>query len=144
MIEILDKQAVKTLERDIRRTQKRSFGNARVDVAEIYSPPRMTAMASKLGYTPGFSMDQTTLDEDGMPWDLSLAATQRKALRRWEIDSSYLLVASPPCTAFSVFQNLTRDKRDAAEVQAELDAAIQHLAFAVFMCGSSPLASSRL
>ena len=73
------------------------------------------------------------MGEDGMPWDLSSAATQRKALHRWEIDKPYLLVASPPCTAFSVLQNLTRDKREAAEVQAELDAAIQHLSFAVFM-----------
>ena len=41
-------------------------------------------MAQKFGYTLGFSMDLTTLDEDGLPWDLSVAATQRKALRRWE------------------------------------------------------------
>ena len=75
-------------------------------------------MASKLGYLTGFSMDLTTQDEDGMPWDLSLAATQRKALRRSEVDKPYLLAASPPCTAFSVLQNLKRDKREAAEVQA--------------------------
>ena len=61
-------------------------------------------------------------------------ATQRKALRRWETEKPYLLVASPPYTAFSVLQNLTRDKREAAEVQAELDAAIQHFAFAIFLC----------
>ena len=79
-------------------------------------------------------MDLTTADEDGLPWDLFLAATQRRALRRWEIDMPYLLVASPPCTVFSVFQNLSGVKRDAAEVQAELDAAIKHLAFAVFLC----------
>ena len=45
-----------------------------------------------------------------------------------------MLVASPPNTAFSVVQNLTRDKPEASEVEAELDAAIQHFAFAVFMC----------
>ena len=134
MTEIFDKQSVKKLERDLRRTQRRNFGNSRVDVAEIYSPPRMAAMASRLGYTPGFSMDLTTLDEDGLPWDLSLAATQRKALRRWELDKPYLLVASPPCTAFCALQNLSRDKREAAEVQAELDAAIQRFAFAAFLC----------
>ena len=67
MTVILDKQAVKKLERDILRMQRRNFVYARIDVAEIYSPPRMTAMASKLCYIPGFSMDLTTLDEDGMP-----------------------------------------------------------------------------
>ena len=63
-----------------------------------------------------------------------MADTQRRALRRWEIDMQYRLVASPPCTVFSVLQNLLRDKREADEVQAELDAAIKHLAFAVFLC----------
>ena len=82
MTEILDKQVVNKLGRDVRRTQMRNFGNARVYVSEIYSPPRIAAMAAKLGDVPGFAMDLTTLDEDGMPWDLSLAATQRKALRR--------------------------------------------------------------
>ena len=111
MTETLDRQSVKKFERDLQRTQRRSFGNSRVDVAEIYSPPRMAAMASRLGYTPGFSMDLTTLDEDGRPLDFSLAATQRKALRRWELDKPYLLVASPPCTALSALQHLTREAR---------------------------------
>ena len=114
MTEILDKQSVKKLERDMWRTQRRNIGASRVDVAEIYSPPRMAAMASKPGYVPGFSMDLTPTDEDGSPWDLSFAATQRKALRRREMDMPYLLVAWPPCTAFSVLQNLSRDKREAA------------------------------
>ena len=48
MTEIFDKRSVKKLERDIRRTQRHNFGDARVDVAEIYSPPRMVAMASTL------------------------------------------------------------------------------------------------
>ena len=110
MTEMRDRQSPKKFERDVRRTQRRNFGNARVDVAEIYSPPRMAAMASRRGYTAGFSMDLTTSDENGLPWDLSLVATQRRALRRWEIDMPYLLVASPPCTVFSVLQNLSRDK----------------------------------
>ena len=124
MTQILDKQSVKKLERDLRRTQRRNFGSSRTDVAEIYSPPRMAAMAQRLGHAPGFSMDLTTLDKDGLPWDLSLTATQRKALRRWETEKPYLLAASPPCMAFCALQNLSRDKRKAAEVQAELDAAI--------------------
>ena len=70
--------------------------------------------------------------KNGLPWDLFLAATERRALRRWEIDMPYLLVASPLCTVFSVLQNFSRGKRKAAEVQADLDAAIKHFAFAVF------------
>ena len=86
MIEIteeLDRQAVNTVEREFRQTQKRNYGHAKVDVAEVYSPPHMTAMAFGLGCKPGFSMDLTTVDEDGLPWDMSLASTQRNALRRF-------------------------------------------------------------
>ena len=53
--EIFDKQSVNKLEHNLRRTQRRNFGNSRTDVAEIYSPPRMAAMAQRLRYTPGFS-----------------------------------------------------------------------------------------
>ena len=59
MTEILDKQSVKKLERDIRRRQRRNIGASRVVVAEINSPPRMAAMASKLGYVPSFSGSDT-------------------------------------------------------------------------------------
>ena len=45
MTEILDKQSVNQLERDLRRTQRRNSGSSRKDVAEIYSFPRMAAMA---------------------------------------------------------------------------------------------------
>ena len=41
------------------------------DVAEAYSPPRMAAMAAELGFNPGFSVDLTTTNDKGEPWDLS-------------------------------------------------------------------------
>ena len=61
-------------------------------------------------------------------------ATQGRHYADGKRTKPYLLVASPPCTVFSALQNLSRDKREAAEVQAELDAGIRHLAFAVFLC----------
>ena len=41
-----------------------------VDVAEAYSPPRMATMAAALGFNPGFSMDLTTVNNEGKPLDL--------------------------------------------------------------------------
>ena len=50
-----------------RRTQMQLA--SKMHVAEIYSPPRMTIAAKKLGLTPGWSLDITALDpDDGLPW----------------------------------------------------------------------------
>ena len=42
---------------------------AEMDVAEFYSPPRIASMASKMGLGAGWSLDITTNDSDGRPWD---------------------------------------------------------------------------
>ena len=43
------------------------------------------------------------------------------------------LVGSPPCTAFSPLQNLSKAKRDPAVVQAEIEAGRAHLEFCAKM-----------
>ena len=72
MIEELDEKATKKVMRDVRRTERRNFGKSKTDVAEVYSPPRMTTMAERLGYRAAFAFDLTTCDGDGVPWDLSI------------------------------------------------------------------------
>ena len=49
------------------------------DVAEMYSPPRVTAMASTVGMKPGFAIDLTQVDEDGEPWDFTCAEKRKRA-----------------------------------------------------------------
>ena len=40
---------------------------------EIYSPPRMNAVAAMWGLLPGWSLDFTINDpDDGMPWDINI------------------------------------------------------------------------
>ena len=48
----------------------RSFGCMSVtyDVSEIFSPPRVTAMATRMGLKPGFALVLTVVDpDDGKP-----------------------------------------------------------------------------
>ena len=41
-----------------------------IDVGEIYSPERVTTVASRMRLIPGLALDLTTVDpEDGEPWD---------------------------------------------------------------------------
>ena len=134
MMRQLDEKATKKMMRDVRRTERQNVGKSKKDVAEAYSPPRMTAMAEKLGWTGGAAMDVTRQAPDGVPWDLSDDSIQKKALKQWEDEKPWLLTASPPCTMFCTLQNLSIGKRDAGKVQAELEEAIKHLAFSVFLC----------
>ena len=87
------------------------------DIAEAYSPPRMTAVASRLGYAEGFAMDLTTQDTDGKKWDLACKEMQTRALKRLEEEAPWLLVVSPPCTMFSTLQwwNVTKMNRSGGQ-----------------------------
>ena len=42
----------------------------RVDITEIFSPPRFTAEATRYGLSPGIAIDLSTFRPDGQHWDL--------------------------------------------------------------------------
>ena len=44
---------------------------ANVDIAEVYSPPRVVPVARQMGLIGGSSLDITTTDDNGEPWDFS-------------------------------------------------------------------------
>ena len=51
-----------------------------IDVAEIYSPPRVTQYAATLGLRPSWTLDITNHDTDGEAWDFSKAKVRRSAM----------------------------------------------------------------
>ena len=40
-----------------------------IDVAEIYSPPRVAKLGEFEGFNGGWFIDATAKDSDGRPWD---------------------------------------------------------------------------
>ena len=49
------------------------LGNIGHHVSEVYSPPRVTSFAHKLGLIPGFALDLLENDPfDGEPWDFRI------------------------------------------------------------------------
>ena len=77
------------------------------DVSEVYSPPRVTAMAERMGLDPGWSLDLTVADEDGLAWDFSTQAKRAKALKKQvRQDKPFMLITSPMCGPFSALQSL--------------------------------------
>lgn len=72
-----------------------------VDIAEMYSPPRVTAEARTFGLKVGEAMDLTT------GWDFSLEEHKDMALKYIEENKPKLIIGSPMCTMFSPLQRLT-------------------------------------
>ena len=81
-----------------------------MDVAEAYSPPRVVAMAKKMGLRAVWSPDVTTSDENGIAWDFNKVAMRNKAARKLIQDKPRLLIGSPICTPFSQMNNINYTK----------------------------------
>ena len=64
-------------------------------VAEIFSPPRVTAAAKmlpSLGCIPGFALDLTTSDANGTPWDFDCPRRRAAAWELLETDKPMLVI----------------------------------------------------
>ena len=87
-------------------------------VTEVYSPPRVASMASKLGMIPGMSFDLTRVDpDDGKPWDFNDPGKRNKAKRHLRFNKPLLLIGSPMCAAFSQLQRLNFSKMSPEDVR---------------------------
>ena len=103
-----------------------------VAVSEMYSPPRGSEAAGRLKHlsiAPGFSLDLTTLDERGVPWDFSLAERRQAARAKLNKEKPMFLVGSPPRTRFCSWHALNDKKRDPRVVEQEHVAAMVHIEF---------------
>ena len=102
-------------------------------VSEIYSPPRVTRMASSLPspkVLPGYAFDITTNDpDDGEPWDFDAPAKREKARRLIREQKPLFLVGSPMCTAWCTWQRLNQLRRSPEICRRERVKARLHLDF---------------
>ena len=99
-------------------------------VAEIYSPPRITALFPGYGLYPGVAMNITTNDETGQPWDFDDPRQRQRARDRLRADQPLVLVGSPMCTPFFCrLQSINYAKMHPDRVRAILFKARMHLNF---------------
>ena len=61
-------------------------------VSEVYSPPRVTSLAHRFGLRPGMALNLTTIDENGVPWDLSFSERRERAKMKLTQEHRLLLV----------------------------------------------------
>ena len=107
------------------------------DICEIFSQPRVCQEAAMREYggtklRPGWSLDLTMKDpESGEPWDLSKVHVQNRVRQLVRTTQPYCIIGSPPCTAFSPLQNISKFKRDPNIVKEELRQAKAHVRFCI-------------
>ena len=80
IIESLDeawtRKILKKSVQEAREIPNKAAKKGNITVGEVYSPPRMAKAAEKLGMTAEFSLDLSTVDEQGQPWDFSSASAR--------------------------------------------------------------------
>ena len=80
---------------------------AAVDIAEVYSPKRFTALAEQFKLRPGFAIDLSEKKADGEFWNLNKPADVEELHNLLEKDEPLLLTGSPPCNLFSRLQYIS-------------------------------------
>ena len=75
------------------------------DITEVYSPVRVAAVAAKYGLRPGSSFDLTNSR------NFSIAEHRTRAWKQIPKEDPYCILGSPPCTLFSMHQELTKRRR---------------------------------
>ena len=104
-------------------------------VSEVYSPPRVTAMAEKLGLDAGWALVFNVADDDRMASDFSNQAKRDKALQKIRADKPFMLSTSPMCWPFSALQGFFNyPKMNHAEVKRKLSEAMLHVQFCMQLC----------
>jgi len=106
---------------EVKSITKLSLELGTVDVAEIYNPERFTERCNDLGLRPGFAMDLET------GWDLRDPEQVKELMWMLKEEDPIVLIGSPPCTWFSPLQNISKHKRDAADLEAQEAEAMHHL-----------------
>ena len=72
------------------------------DITEVFSPERVAQVARTFGLSAGSSMDLTN------GWDFNREDHKRQAWAKVREEAPVLLIGSPPCTYFSVLQELNK------------------------------------
>lgn len=102
---------------------------AKIEVAEVYSPPRVIAMAKRMGMKAGWASDVTTKDQDVRAWDFNQLEMRNRAVRKLLRDEPTLFIGSQMCTAFSKFSNINYKDMSQEEVGQRVKLGRKHLEF---------------
>ena len=101
----------------------------KMEVAEIYSPPRVTDMARNIGLRAGWAFDITVADNDGRALDFNQFEMRNRAIRKVLGDEPAMFIGSPMCTAFCQLNRINYSKMQPEEVRRRIQYGRRHFAF---------------
>ena len=113
------------------RTQMMKLVADDIDVAEIYSPPRVAKRAEQWGLTGGWGLDFETEDSDGKLLNFSKSTTGARTMKNINRDKPLLIVGSPMCIDWSAMMNVNWPRMSAEEKARRMHEALKHLRFCV-------------
>jgi hypothetical protein len=92
-------------------------------VTELFSPPRVNAniqkgLANAAGFVNGTSFDMIVDQQSGERWNFLEASDRRKCWERLKQEDPWIVIGSPPCTAFCAL-NIGLNKNRGDPVQRE-------------------------
>ena len=101
-----------------------------VDITEVYSPERVNKIAAKYKLKPGCSLDLTN------GWDFTRKEHRRQAWKKITKEEPALLIGSPPCTMFSILQQLNlamraHDMEWVEKFRHKWKGVVQHIEFCI-------------
>ena len=73
--------AIEAIPMDQENMVNHIIGSIHNHATEVWSPPRVNALAAEYSLTPGFSRDIQVNDENGEPWDFDVPAQRVKCVR---------------------------------------------------------------
>ena len=99
----------------------------KIEMVEVYSPPRVTEVVRKMGIKVDWSFDITNHDSDGKMWKFNKVEMRNGAVHRIIKDEPLLTIGNPMCTAFRVMNNLYYAKMSKEEVDNRMAYGREHL-----------------
>eukprot|EP00913_Durusdinium_trenchii_P024025 g22563.t1 len=109
----------------IEKALKANQDKFKVTMAEVYSPPRISPLLEKMGLKVGPSYDLVT------NWDLSDPHQRRAMWKSLREERPEVILACPPCTAFSRMQVINWGRMSTAKRVSMLQAGKEHLHLAI-------------
>ena len=123
--EVEEKALPKKTKKQLRKAQAEVWP---VDVSEVFSPPRLTKEAPKLGLKPGGAYDLKT------GYNLRCHKDRKRMEEELAFDKPELLLCCPPCGPFSVLQQLNYPKMPADKVKHIIAEGVDCLKIAAKQC----------
>ena len=107
-----------------------------MQVSEVYSPLRVVKMANRMGLRGGWSLDLTTHDEHGRPWDFNDRTMRNKAIRKLVDDQPLVLIGSPMCTEYIAINRINHCRLTKEEVERRVAYARKHRILHTTICNT--------